>query len=63
MRVEQDGHFSNASATEEVEKLLSTVTGLTEERDQLKEILEGLRQEKNQLKADLEANMATVTFI
>ena len=62
MRAARDGVLSNASATEEVEKLLSTVTCLTEERDQLKEILEGLRQEKNQLKVDLEANMETVTF-
>ncbi|KAL0979456.1 hypothetical protein UPYG_G00185320 [Umbra pygmaea] len=49
--------------TEELEKLLSTVTSLTEERDQLQEMMEGLKEERTQLKRDLEENVEMVILV
>ncbi|XP_034152614.1 centromere-associated protein E isoform X2 [Esox lucius] len=46
--------------TEQLEKLLSTVTLLTEERDQLQEILQGVREERNHLKGELDENEAMI---
>ncbi|XP_023132106.2 centromere-associated protein E isoform X2 [Amphiprion ocellaris] len=51
---------SRQTSTDEMEKLLCSVTSLSEERDQLQESLEGLRQEKNQLRAELEDKMETM---
>ncbi|XP_029984980.1 LOW QUALITY PROTEIN: centromere-associated protein E [Sphaeramia orbicularis] len=48
------------SSSQEMEKLLCTVTALKEERDQLQDILEELRQDKQQLRAQLEDRVDTL---
>ncbi|XP_039980624.1 centromere-associated protein E isoform X6 [Xiphias gladius] len=51
------------TSTEQMERLLCSVTSLSEERNQLQETLQALRQEKNQLRTELENRMETFSVI